>query len=77
MSHRTFNWTNEEMITHAQQGIGKVVIAGYRGATDVSIEETVAMATCLLCLGVPPITKDAAQAILKPPHKPVDGDDAL
>jgi len=72
-----YTWTNDEMIAHAQRAIGRIVVGGYRGATMVTVEETVALATCLLCLGVEPISGEAAKAILKPPHQPIDGDNAI
>jgi hypothetical protein len=77
MSNPIYTWTNDEMIVLAQRGIGRIVTEGYRGATRVTVEETVAMATCLLCLGVQPISGEAAKATLKPPHQPIDGDEAL
>jgi hypothetical protein len=77
MTTPTYTWTPEEMITLAQRGCGRIVNQGYRGATLVTVEETVAMANCLLHFGLAPLSAEQAKATLKPPHQPIDGDNAL
>ena len=77
MKNPVYTWTPEEMIALAQRGIGRITSGGYRGATRVTIEETVAMANCLLHMGLPPLNIQEAKTVLKPPHQPIDGDQAL
>jgi len=77
MTEPIYTWTPEEMIALAQRGCGRIVNQGYRGATLVTVEETVAMASCLLHMGLPPLSKKQADATLKPPHQPIDGEEAL
>ncbi|SOC19601.1 hypothetical protein [Rhodobacter maris] len=47
--------TNDELMTRAARGLGKIDQHGPRGVTLVSFEEIEAMAGLLACLGLVPI----------------------
>ena len=47
-------FTREELIEHASRAVRKVDILGERGATNVTQQEVIAMATLLVCLGLNP-----------------------
>lgn len=47
--------TEDEMLTLAATGVGKVDYLGKRGVTLVTMDEIEAMAAVLVCLGMKPI----------------------
>ena len=49
------NWTQRQMLEHAARAIGKVDLHGLRGASLVSMDEIIAMATTLASFGLVPI----------------------
>lgn len=54
------NWTQRQMLEQAARAIGKVDLHGLRGASLVSMEEIIAMATTLATFGLVPIYPGAA-----------------
>lgn len=54
-------WSEAELLTLAQRGVGRVDRDGMRGATLVTIEEVAAMAALLALLGVRAIYPDTYQ----------------
>lgn len=67
-------WTHAEVMDLAARGAGKVDLLGPRGATLVSVEETIAMALALALLGLRPIPPGAAPAApLDHPPMPLKG----
>ncbi len=60
-------WTAREMLETAGRAVGKVDTLGARGATLVSLEETIAMATALAAFGlvtIPPGENAPARLII-------------
>lgn len=53
------NWTQRQMLEHAARAIGKVDLHGLRGASLVSMDEIIAMATTLATFGLVPIPPGA------------------
>lgn len=67
-------FTLAQIVDLAGRAMGKVDLWGHRGATLVSAEEKVAMATALAILGVRPILPGAASpAPLDHPPTPLKG----
>lgn len=52
-------WTQRQMLEQAARAIGKVDLHGLRGASLVSMEEIIAMATALATFGLVPIPPGA------------------
>lgn len=54
------DWTQRQMLEQAARAIGKVDLHGLRGASLVSMDEIIAMATTLASFGLVPILPGAA-----------------
>lgn len=53
-------WSQRQMLEQAARAMGKVDLHGIRGASLVSMEEVIAMATTLASFGLVPIYPGAA-----------------
>ena len=54
------DWTQRQMLEQAARAIAKVDLYGVRGASLVSMDEIIAMATTLATFGLVPISPGAA-----------------